>query len=113
MELLTLKHAPEVMTVVLDGRMDAAGASSIDRQLNEIAASYRGLIVDLSAVHFLASAGIRTLLLAAKTLQRQGGTLVLLAPQPDIAAVLKVTGILDLLPVALTQEEAARKVGLR
>lgn len=113
MELRTLKHAPEVMTVVLDGRMDAAGASSIDHQLNEIAGSYRELIVDLSAVHFLASAGIRTLLSAAKTLQRQGGTLVLLAPQPDIAAVLEVTGILDLLPVALTQEDAARKIGLR
>ena len=72
--------APGVVKAILEGRMDAAGASRIDLQFNAIAGSHRGLIAEMSGVDFLASMGMRTLMLAAKMMQRRGGMLVLLAP---------------------------------
>jgi anti-sigma B factor antagonist len=103
---------PGIAKVVLAGRMDAAGAGKIDLQFNAIAGSHRGLIVDMAAVDFLASLGIRTLLLGAKTMQRRGGTLILLAPGAEVLNVLEVTGVLDILPVTASAAEASQRVGL-
>jgi anti-sigma B factor antagonist len=104
--------APGIGKVILAGRMDAAGAGRIDVQFSAIAGSHRGLVVDMSAVEFLASIGIRTLMLSAKTMQRRGGTLVLLAPRPEVLAVLEITGVLDMLPVAATPDEATQRIGV-
>jgi anti-anti-sigma factor len=90
---------PGVVKVVLDGRLDITGASVIDLQFNAIAGSHRGVVVDLAGVSFLASIGIRTLLLGAKTIQRRGGSLVLLNPVDAVERVLDVMGVTDLMPI--------------
>ena len=104
--------APGVVRATLEGRMDAAGARTVDLQFNAIAGSHRGLIADMSGVNFLSSMGIRTLMLAAKTMQRRGGTLVLLAPRPEVLSMLEVTGVLDMLPVVSTADEAEQRIGI-
>ena len=83
---------PGVVKIVLDGRLDITGASDIDLQFNAIAGSHRGVVVDLASVSFLASIGIRTLLLGAKAVQRRGGHFILLNP-------LDVMGMTDLMPI--------------
>lgn len=111
MEMKIEPISPGVTKVVLSGRMDAAGAARIDLPFSAVAGGNRGVIVDMSSVDFLASIGIRTLMLGAKTMQRRGGTLVLLAPQTTVLEVLEVTGVLDLLPVVATLEAASARVG--
>jgi anti-sigma B factor antagonist len=91
--------AQGVVRVILEGRLDITGAGVIDLQFNAIAGSHRGVVVDLTNVSFLASIGIRTLLLGAKAMQRRGGTLVLLNPVEEVAKVLEVTGVTDLMPI--------------
>src|SRR5579863_8738407 len=88
-----------VVKVILDGRLDITGAGIIDLQFSAIAGSHRGVVVDLTNVSFLASIGIRTLLLGAKAVQRRGGTFVLLNPADEVEKVLEVTGVTDLMPV--------------
>jgi anti-anti-sigma factor len=97
---------PGVVRVILDGRLDITGASVIDLQFNAIAGSHRGVVVDLAGVSFLASIGIRTLLLGAKTMQRRGGCLVLLNPVEEVERVLDVMGVTDLMPVYRDSEAA-------
>jgi anti-anti-sigma factor len=80
MDMAVEALAPGVVKLVLKGRLDIAGASAIDLQFNAIARSHKAVVVDLGGVSFLASIGIRTLLLGAKTVQRRGGTLILLNP---------------------------------
>lgn len=99
MKMAVESIAPGVIKVVLDGRLDIAGAGAIDLQFSVIAASHTGVLVDMTGVSFLASIGIRTLLLAAKATQRRGGTFVLLHPRPEVARVLDVTGVTDLMPI--------------
>ena len=91
--------APGVVTVVLDGRLDISGADVIDLPFSAIASSHNGVVVDMSRVTFLASIGIRTLLLAAKAVQRRGGHMVLLNPVTEVTRVLDVTGVTDLMPI--------------
>jgi anti-anti-sigma factor len=92
--------------VVLTGRLDLAGSAKIDLPFNATAGSNRNILVDMSGVTFVASIGIRTLVLGAKTLQRRGGRLLLISPQAEVEQVLEMTGVLDLLPVVRDEAEA-------
>jgi anti-anti-sigma factor len=91
--------APGVAKIVLDGRLDIARASAIDLQFNAVAGSHKAIVVDLAGVSFLASIGIRTLLLAAETVQRRGGTPILLNPGTEVERVLSVIGAAELMPI--------------
>lgn len=101
---------PGAVKVILDGRLDINGAGVIDLQFSAIAGSHRGVVVDLASVSFLASIGIRTLLLGAKAVQRRGGTFVLLNPVPEVTKVLEVTGVTDLMPIYRNSDEARTAV---
>src|ERR1700761_8678787 len=91
--------------VVLTGRLDLAGSARIDLPFNAAAGSNRNLLVDMAGVTFVASIGIRTLGLGAKTVQRRGGRLLLISPQPEVEQVLEMTGVLDLLPIVRDESE--------
>jgi anti-sigma B factor antagonist len=90
---------PGVVKVILDGRLDITGAGIIDLQFSAIAGSHRGVVVDLASVSFLASIGIRTLLLGAKAVQRRGGCFILLNPVDEVERVLEVMGVTELMPI--------------
>ena len=89
----------EMARVKLVGRMDYAGATEIDAKFMELAGHEKYLLVDLSQVNFLASMGIRTLILAAKALKERGGKMILFCPEMMVAKVLKTSGTDILIPV--------------
>ena len=57
------------------------------------------MLVDLAKVNFLASMGIRTLIMAAKALKDRGGRMLLFSPDTTVAMVLKTSGADILIPV--------------
>jgi anti-anti-sigma factor len=95
-----------VVKVVLEGRLDVTGAGAIDLQFSAIASSHRSVVVDIANVSFLASIGIRTLVVGAKTVQRCGGCFILLNPVDEVERVLEVTGVSALMPVYRDNEAA-------
>ena len=98
--------------VKLAGRLDMMGAQSIDLKFTSgVATADAGVVVDLSGVSFLASLGIRTLISPAKALKARGGRMVLLNPQPLVVEVLKVSGLLGILPVYTELSEAVAALG--
>src|ERR1700727_921192 len=99
MKMQVAPVASGVVKVILEGRLDITGAAVIDLQFNAIAGSNKGVVVDLAGVSFLASIGIRTLLLGAKAVQRRGGCFILLNPVDEVERVLEVMGMTDLMPV--------------
>ena len=86
--------------VILAGRMDSAGTEQIDPRFAALTETRPArIVVDLAAVPFLASMGIRTLLANAKALAKHGGRMALAGPQPMVGTVLKHAGIDGLIPV--------------
>ena len=101
----------KAVKVDLIGRMDVDGSEQMDLKFADLTAkSKQSIVVDLSRVTFLASIGIRSLLLNAKALQRRGGTMVLLKPQPMVAKVLTTTGVDALIPMFNDLAEAKAAV---
>ena len=89
-----------IMKVTLTGRMDIAGAQAIDMQFAGLAsASGRALVIDMSGVEFLASIGMRTFLLNAKSLKQKGGTMVMFNAADSVAKALRTAGIDVLIPI--------------
>ena len=89
-----------VRLIKLIGKLDITGTGEVETRFAEYC---RGenvrLVVDLSAVDFLASIGIRLLTLTAKSMASRGGKMVLLNPIPDVQQVLEITGIPAIIPI--------------
>lgn len=99
MQLAIESLGDSVTKVVLAGRWDLAGAAEIDLRLSALAGSGRSLILDLAAVSFLSSMGIRAIVMGAKAVSLRRAKLVLLAPDENVATVLTGTGIDTLAPI--------------
>lgn len=81
-----------ITIVALDGRFDIAGAQEVDLRFSALAGSVPKLAVDMSQVTFLASMGVRTLMLCAKTMLRRGAVMAVFGAEENVEKVLRATG---------------------
>lgn len=103
---------PETTLIVLDGRMDLQGTQAVDQRFAFATTVHRHrILVDFSAVSFLASIGIRTLFVAARAQHQRGGKLVLFAPQPLVRKVLETAGVDQMIPIADSLDAARELAG--
>jgi anti-sigma B factor antagonist len=100
----------KVTKVVLSGRIDVAGANEIDMPMSVVAGSRRAVVIDLSAVEFMASMGLRSIVLTAKSITSKRGKVVLLSPQPAVEEVITVSGVDDLIPIYRDETAAVAAV---
>lgn len=110
MEMDVTEIEPGVIAVTLTGRLDIEGAHAIDLRYSAVAGNSRGLMVDLSRMTFLASIGIRTLYMGARTVTRRGGRFALLQPNQQVQQVLAISGMIDLMPIYQDRAEALAAV---
>ncbi len=94
---MTVKEAADGVTEVgLDGRFDIAGAQQVDARFAELAEKAKILVIDLSKVTFLASLGVRTLMVTAKTITRRGDYVAVAGAEEGVEKVLRLTGFDEL-----------------
>jgi anti-anti-sigma factor len=111
MQITIVDDAGNIAKVVLNGKLDISGAEKIALPLATLAGGKSGIVLDMTEVSFLASIGIRHLVLASKALARRGGRLVLLNPNPLVTDVLTTSGVVDLMAIAHSEAEAAAALG--
>ena len=107
MELIVDEMPNGVTRAVLVGRMDIEGAAKVDLRFSALAGSPYGLVVDLADVSFLASMGIRTLMLCARSLGARGKRLALAAPQANVEKVLRASGVDEVMTIFQDTASAA------
>jgi len=116
MELSPRRFA-DVVVVSPVGRIDQSNADAFEEELAPHLARCTGgedrLIVDLSGLEYISSAGLRVLMLAAKQSKAQGGTLLLTGLQPLVQEIFEISrftmvfGITPSLREALAKASAA------
>jgi len=99
-----------VTVVKLSGRIDIAGAREIDMPMNIVAGSKRAVVIDLTDVDFLASLGIRSIVIAARSIASKRGTCVMYGPTPDVRSVLEASAIDTVIPIHDGLDDAIRAV---
>jgi anti-anti-sigma factor len=96
---IAVNDAGSTATVTMVGRLDISGAEVVALPLATLSGSKNALIIDMAAVTFVASIGLRHLVSAAKAVGRRGGRLVLLNPNTAVVEVITTAGLADLLVV--------------
>ena len=112
MKCTVIDGPSDTAKIVLDGKLDLAGAAAAEMPLSVAAGSKKGLIVDMSAMTFIASIGIRHLVSAARTIGRKGGRVVLLSPSEAVKEVLLTSGVVELMAIVSSDSEAAAALGI-
>jgi len=75
------------------GRIDGTNAAATEKELLAFLDSGTPrIVIDLSAVDYLSSAGLRVLLVAAKAARAKAGKVVLAAPRPAVLELLTMSG---------------------
>jgi len=102
--LSTITHddvGEDLRRIVITGRLDTPGTNAVKAQLAEMTTTPRkGVVIDLSGVELITSAGIAALITSAKAVKARGGRLVLVTGEsPAVLFSIKTVGIDHLIPV--------------
>jgi len=96
-----VEHDGEALVVSAFGELNLSNAKTLEAELRRaIGGDASAVVLDLSAVTFIDSAGLRVLLLMAKQSLRNGGRLRLLRGSAPVEQAIEVAGAEDLLPLA-------------
>ena len=85
----------------IDQSSDDTFMEALAPHLERCAAGEDRLVLDLSDLEYISSAGLRVLMLAAKQTKAQGGTLLVTGLQPLVKEILEIsrfTMVLDITP---------------
>ncbi len=108
LDLEKLPSSNDSLTIYkASGKLSLETVSEFIPKMRAETASY--VVMDLSGVSFLDSAGVGALVSLFVSRRNQGKVLALAALSPQSSAVVTVAGLQNLLPIYKTVEEAAAK----
>ena len=109
MDLFPKRHGDTVV-VSPTGRIDQANAevfkSALAPHLERCAKGQDRLVLDLSGLDYISSAGLRILMLAAKQSKAQGGKLLLACLQPLVQEIFEISRFTLVFEIAPTLPDA-------
>ena len=97
MDIKKEQNGPVLKTSV-SGRLDAVTAPDLDKVVQNELAGVTELTLDFTDLVYVASAGLRVLLLAQKRMKKQG-FMKLTHVNKDVKDVLEMTGFIDFLTI--------------
>ncbi len=83
----------EIVVIRVGGRLDAASSPQLETKINEIVdKGHFKLVLNLSGVEYLSSAGMRLMLSVSKKLKHLEGKLVACSLSDEVDEVIKMAG---------------------
>ncbi|MBQ9249422.1 MAG: STAS domain-containing protein [Oscillospiraceae bacterium] len=86
------------LTVALTGRLDTTTAPELEKELKASLDGVTVLVMDMAALEYISSAGLRVLLSAQKSMNKQGEMKVRHVNE-TIMEIFEVTGFTDILTI--------------
>ena len=107
-----IKQENNITTISVKGSVDALTAAELTNTMNkQVEDGHVNLIVDLTGLAFMSSAGLRSLLGAVKETRTHGGDLRIVSTNPGIDKVLKMSGFHNIAKVFTSQTDALASFG--
>ena len=88
----------ENLTIALVGRLDAVTAPQLEKELNSSLDGIQNLVFDFEKLDYIASAGLRVLLVAQKRMNKQGSMKIKNVSE-EVKEVLDMTGFINFLQI--------------
>lgn len=88
----------EKLAVAISGRLDTTTAPELEEALKESMDGISELVIDFTETEYISSAGLRVLLSAQKTMNKQG-SMIVTGVNDVIMEIFEVTGFVDILDI--------------
>lgn len=95
---ITKTKEGSTLTVELEGRLDTTTAPQLEGELKTELDGISELIFEIKELAYISSAGLRVLLSAQKTMNKQG-KMVIRGASEEIMEIFDVTGFVDILTI--------------
>ena len=102
---ITSSKSGALNVATLEGRLDTATAAEAEATLIGMLAA-PGMVLDMTQVRYVSSAGLRILLKLAKEAKAKGAAYSLVGLQPAVREVFEISGFDKLIPYDATLAEA-------
>ena len=100
------------LVAVTEGRVDGGNAVEFHEALEAaISPDDTGMVLDFEGISYISSAGLRVVLLVAKTLQRQNAKMAVCSLSDSIREIFEISGFDKIIPVHGSRSEALAGVG--
>ena len=90
--------AGEELTIALEGRLDTTTAPDLEKEMKESLDGVANLVMDFKDLEYISSAGLRVLLSAQKTMNKNG-EMKIINVNDTIMEIFEVTGFSDILTI--------------
>ena len=95
---IEIKKNNQETIIEIVGRLDTITAPALDKTLREDIGDTKNLILDVTGMEYISSAGLRVLLAAQKKMQ-QIGAMKLIGVCAEVMDVFEMTGFADILVI--------------
>ena len=101
----------DVLIIQPEGRINSADAAIFRHELNAaVDADDRAVVMDLEALTYISSSGLRVMLELAQTLNDRGARFALCSLSGSVQDVFRISGLGQVFTVSATRDEAMKKV---
>jgi len=109
---INLKKEGKVSIVGVNGRMDANSAPEFEKKMTElIGGGDVFFVVNLTALEYISSAGLRGVLASAKRAKAKQGDVYISGLHGTVEEVFKLTGFQSIFKVFEKEEDAVKQFG--
>lgn len=95
---ITKTQNNESLTLAIVGRLDTVTSPELEKEIRGLS-GVQELILDMSALDYISSAGLRVLMMAHRQMGKQGGSLKIHGVNHVVMEVFDVTGFSDILNI--------------
>ena len=79
-------------TLLMEGRIDANNAPTVEKKMLELVKTYDSITADLAGLQYISSAGLRAFKSVHTEMEKKGGKFVIRNTRRDVMDIFHVTG---------------------
>ena len=106
---ITVERDDTIKIIAIDGQLDVAGSDAAREEILKLLDG-KPTIISMAKCPYVASSGLRTLLIIAKTAKAKKIKLVYAAAIEEVIDVMQMTGFLKMLRLVPTVEDAVKEL---
>lgn len=96
---IKVEDLKRVELVTVTGRIDSSNAAQFDAVLKEVSERKHNVVLDMSGVDYISSAGLRAIVALLRESKKKKGDVRLANPSPRVVEVLSLAGLDSLFQV--------------
>ena len=103
---IDIKTENSILIVTIEGSIDSKTASEVQQGILEGSVGSDNVIIDLTKVDFVSSAGLRVLLMVYRQIKAKNGKVILVGISEEISEVMSMTGFINFFEIVDTVKTA-------